>query len=92
MLMKTKNLTTQQLAVYLENKKCLADYMVFIILFGAFGCHRFYTGNVTRAVLGILFFWTYVPLIMALVDLCISKQTIQKVNNRILDDVLSSIN
>ena len=35
---------------------------------GGFGAHRFYTGKTTSAVFMLIFFWTFVPCIIAIVD------------------------
>lgn len=35
---------------------------------GGFGAHRFYTGKTTSAVFMLLFCWTFVPCIIAIVD------------------------
>ncbi len=35
---------------------------------GGFGAHRFYTGKTTSAVFMLLFFWTFIPCIIAIVD------------------------
>jgi hypothetical protein len=35
---------------------------------GGFGAHRFYVGKTTSAVFMLLFFWTFVPCIIAIVD------------------------
>lgn len=38
---------------------------------GGFGAHRFYLGRIVTGVLSILFFWTYIPALIAYVDLFI---------------------
>lgn len=36
---------------------------------GAFGGHRFYVGKTQSAILMVVFFWTFVPAIIAVIDL-----------------------
>jgi TM2 domain-containing membrane protein YozV/Tfp pilus assembly major pilin PilA len=38
---------------------------------GGFGAHRFYLGSVVTGILSVLFFWTYIPAIVAYIDLMI---------------------
>lgn len=38
------------------------------ILLGSFGIQHFYTGQILRGILDILFCWTYVPSIIGLVE------------------------
>jgi len=35
---------------------------------GGFGVHRFYLGDTTYGVLMLLFFWTFIPAIIAFID------------------------
>lgn len=41
---------------------------VLALLLGGFGVHRFYLGQIGRGMLYLLFFWTCVPGIIALVE------------------------
>lgn len=37
-------------------------------LFGGFGIHHFYLGNIKRGVLFLLFFWTFLPALIAIFE------------------------
>lgn len=41
---------------------------IFALIFGLFGVHRFYLGQVGRGILYLLFFWTGIPAIIGLID------------------------
>ena len=40
---------------------------MFAFFFGAFGAHKFYLGETGAGVLYLVFFWTFIPSILALV-------------------------
>jgi len=41
---------------------------VLALLFGWFGMHKFYLGRTSAGVLYLVFFWTVVPALLALID------------------------
>lgn len=52
----------------MAGKKNKAVFVVLAIFFGAIGVHRFYLGNIGLGVLYLLFFWTMIPAIVALLE------------------------
>lgn len=56
--------------------------MVLAFFLGGLGAHHFYLGNSVRGVLYLLFFWTFVPAILALIDFiilaCMSESTFKQ--------------
>ncbi len=61
---------------YKQKSKVLAG--ILAILFGWIGIHKFYTGHVGWGVVYVLFFWTYIPAIVGLIEgivyLCTSNE------------------
>jgi TM2 domain-containing membrane protein YozV/uncharacterized tellurite resistance protein B-like protein len=49
----------------MKNKNTATILSFFL---GGFGIHRFYLGQITLGILYILFFWTFIPLIIAVLD------------------------
>lgn len=41
---------------------------LFAILLGGLGVHKFYLGQIGQGILYILFFWTFIPAVIALVE------------------------
>jgi TM2 domain-containing membrane protein YozV len=41
---------------------------IFALFFGGVGVHHFYLGNIGLGVLYLLFFWTFIPALIALVE------------------------
>jgi TM2 domain-containing membrane protein YozV len=42
--------------------------IVLALFLGGFGIHRFYLGQITSGVFMLIFFWTFIPAIIGLVD------------------------
>lgn len=51
-----------------SNKSRLCAALLAFFL-GAFGIHRFYMGKITSRIFMLLFFWTGIPAIVAIIDL-----------------------
>ena len=60
--------------------KTTAALLAFFL--GGLGIHQFYLGNGSKGVLYLLFCWTGIPLILALIDLIILLTTSEEVFNR----------
>lgn len=64
-----------------ETKNRLTASLLALFL-GGFGVHHFYLGNIPRAVVYLLFCWTFIPAILALIDtivlMCMSEATFQR--------------
>ncbi|MBS6274924.1 MAG: TM2 domain-containing protein [Actinomycetaceae bacterium] len=43
-------------------------YVVLALLLGGVGAHKFYSGHISAALVYLIFFWTSVPAILALID------------------------
>lgn len=47
-------------------------FIILALLFGSIGIHRFYEGKILSGVLFLLFCWTFIPSILALIELIIA--------------------
>ena len=53
----------------------------FLCLFlGGFGAHRFYLGEIPQGVFYAVFFWTFIPAIVALFELFSMRKRVKAVN------------
>ncbi|NLE02459.1 MAG: TM2 domain-containing protein [Fibrobacter sp.] len=52
------------------NKKRVDKYLYIIlaVFLGDFGAHQFYAGKKKKGILYLIFFWTFIPEILALLD------------------------
>ena len=53
------------------NAKSRTTAAVLAFFLGGFGAHRFYLGHVGLGIVYILFFWTFIPAIVAFIELII---------------------
>ncbi|MDD4187851.1 MAG: TM2 domain-containing protein [Bacilli bacterium] len=57
--------------VYIIDNKKVVNKLVYCLLaffLGGLGIHRLYAGKITSGILFILFFWTFIPAFIALID------------------------
>jgi len=43
--------------------------ILLALLLGGIGAHHFYTGRTFRGLLYLLFFWTFIPIILSFIDI-----------------------
>jgi TM2 domain-containing membrane protein YozV/ribosomal protein L40E len=51
-----------------SNGKSRVSTALLAFFLGGFGAHKFYLGQVGRGILYLLFFWTFIPAIIAFVE------------------------
>ncbi|NCD01210.1 TM2 domain-containing protein [bacterium] len=52
----------------MEFKKNQTLALALTILFGFLGIHKFYLGKIRSGVLYLLFAWTFIPLLLSIID------------------------
>ena len=50
-------------------------YLVLAIFVGGLGIHKFYAGKWIQGLLYLVFVWTYVPVVLSLIDVVIAMMT-----------------
>lgn len=55
-------------AAYMDGKKDGTIGVILALLLGGFGAHKFYMGKVGQGVLYLLFVWTFIPALVALIE------------------------
>ena len=60
----------QQVAAYVPGKKRVSKltYVLLAFFLGGLGAHKFYSGKTLMGVLYLVFCWTYIPALIALVE------------------------
>lgn len=76
---------------YNANKKDTTIGVLLAFFLGGFGVQEFYLGNLTGGVLAIVFFWTFVPAIIALVQCFTIGTRIDKLNDELAIKILSNL-
>ena len=67
-------------AIYQNTRKHLSTAMILAIVGGGLGMHRVYLGKRKSALAMFLFFWTGVPLVIAMFDLVAMPKTVSEYN------------
>lgn len=52
----------------MQKEKNYVLTIVLALFLGGIGVHRFYLGQITSGVLMLIFFWTFIPAIIAFID------------------------
>lgn len=73
----------------MKNKR--TGYLLALFL-GVFGAHLFYYKKYVRAILYLLFFWTYVPILLGWIDMLFIKKWNEEINNNILCEIEKTVN
>ncbi|TBL76132.1 TerB N-terminal domain-containing protein [Paenibacillus thalictri] len=60
--------------------KNISTALILCLLLGSFGAHHFYLRRYKLAILYLLFFWTYVPLIISLIELFFIPSRVRQFN------------
>lgn len=70
----TININNGNAATYIKSGKVVnkVTYILLALFLGGFGVHNFYAGKIGLGILYLVFFWTYVPAIAALIQLIIA--------------------
>jgi TM2 domain-containing membrane protein YozV len=72
-----------------------ATAAILAILLGSFGAHKFYLNSIIPGILYILFSWTFIPMILGIIEgiiiLCKNDQEFDKKYNEVLKDSSSEL-
>lgn len=77
--------------IYMSRRKDVTPAVLFALFLGGVGAHHFYLGHTLLGVVFILFFWTFVPAIIALIEAIFMSATVRGKNEQIAQNVLSEI-
>ncbi|HEX2349746.1 MAG TPA: NINE protein [Ktedonobacterales bacterium] len=69
-------------AEYGRRRRSPAKALALCLTLGAFGAHEFYMGRLVSATLRLLFFWTLLPLLLALIDAMFLTRRVHAYNTR----------
>lgn len=70
-------------AEYGRRRRSPAVALALCLTLGAFGAHEFYMGRLRSAALRLLFFWTLIPLALALYDALLLTQRVHTYNSHV---------
>ena len=76
---------------YGNERKSVGVAVVLAILLGHFGARKFYLGQPGLGVLYLLFFWTFIPSLVAIIEACFMGKTVKNYNSAKALQIIESI-
>ncbi len=61
------------------------------VFLGGLGAHRFYLGETGLGLLYMAFCWTFIPVIVSLVELSVTRNRVRKYNSEVAAEIVSGI-
>ena len=90
-----KDMTDQQKMIFMSEynnvKKSTTVAVLLAFFLGGFGAHRFYLNKVVSGIIYALFFWTFIPAIIALIECFLMSSTIKKYNEAKAIDIAQKV-
>ena len=82
-----KNMTSEERIIfcseYTDGKKDVFIGVLLAIFLGGLGIHKFWIGDNTLGVIYLVFCWTFIPSLIALIDACLMSSSVKKYNKSI---------
>lgn len=89
---KISQLSPQQATAYASMRKSTTVSVLLTLFLGGIGIQWFYMGKPLWGILSIIFCWTFIPSICALIYLFLASSSVRDFNIQLLDNLLSSGN
>ena len=74
-----------------QRKKSVAVYALLAVFLGGFGAHKFYMGQLGIGIIYILLSWTFIPLVIALIEALFSSGTVDSHNRKTGQEIYQEI-
>tara|TARA_B100000214_G_C23729800_1_gene518265 strand:+ start:304 stop:618 length:315 start_codon:yes stop_codon:yes gene_type:complete len=76
---------------YSRLNKSVGIYAVLALFLGVFGAHKFYIGQIGVGIIYVIFFWTSIPWIIAIIEAIFSARTINAKNYEIANEIFEEL-
>ena len=87
----TKQEKFQFQSLYQQRKKSTGVALLLALFLGGIGAHNFYLGNTTSGVIFLLFCWTFIPMIISLIQCFFMGSEVKGINQRIAREIAAEI-
>ena len=74
-----------------RQKKTVSTGVLLALFLGGFGIHKFWLNEIVPGVLYLLFCWTFIPAIIALIECLFMKNTVNNYNYRLAKNISKEI-
>ena len=76
---------------YSANKKSVTTGVLLALFVGGLGIHKFWLGETGIGILYLLFFWSFIPALVAILDACLMGNTIKNYNLKVANAAYQKI-
>lgn len=94
-LLLTKDLTDSERLMFQNEfnavRKNPTTAVLLALLVGGLGAHHFYMGNILIGVLYLLFVWTFIPLVLSLIECFLMSSRVSKHNAEQANEIITKI-
>ena len=90
-----QDMTEQQKSIFMSEvnngREDATTAVLLGVFLGAFGAHHFYMGNTGLGILYLLFFWTFIPSTVTLIELFLLSDRVKNYNNAKAIEIASGV-
>ena len=76
---------------YTSNKKSVTNGVLLALFLGGLGIHKFWLNEVRLGILYLVFFWTFVPALVAILDACLMGNSVKNYNLKVANAAYQKI-
>lgn len=77
--------------LYMARRKDVTPAALWALFLGGLGAHHFYLGHTLLGLVFILFCWTFIPMLISIIELCLMRVTVRQHNRQVAQNVLSEV-
>tara|TARA_Y100001968_G_scaffold325894_1_gene367934 strand:- start:127 stop:843 length:717 start_codon:yes stop_codon:yes gene_type:complete len=74
-----------------RQRKSVSTYAILAVFLGGIGAHKFYLEHIGLGILYAVFFWTFIPAIIALIEILFARESVKNKNLKIAQDIFEEI-
>lgn len=74
-----------------QSQKNFAVAFLLCFFLGGFGIHKFYLDQASKGVLYLVFCWTFIPSLLALINLFTMSSEVKKMNNALANKIIANL-
>ena len=74
-----------------KRKKTLGKAVLFLLFLGGAGGHHFYLENDRRGIIFLIFFWSFIPACIAIIELFFISNMVKKFNRKTAGEIATRI-
>ena len=77
--------------IYMSRRKDITPAVLWALFLGGIGAHHFYLGHTLIGVVFALFCWTFIPMLISIIELFMMRATVRQHNRHVAENVMTEI-